>query len=67
MFKLVRKDNRGNIEIYNPVLNDWGYWFEEDRLNSETALISWIRHLSGKNWITNRHIQDLIDLYGLAK
>ena len=39
-----------------------GYRIGLDRINTSGKLLNWILHLSVKNWITTRHIHELIEI-----
>lgn len=60
--KLVKRDGKGNIDFYHEGVKRWTYWIEEKEVETRRGLIRWIRHLSEKNWITTRHIVELIDV-----
>lgn len=38
------------------------YWIPWARCDSSAKLLGWIIHLCEKNWITNKHIAELIEL-----
>jgi hypothetical protein len=36
------------------------YWIDLDRIKTQRDLLEWVHHLSGKAWVTNRHIRQFI-------
>jgi len=38
------------------------YHIALSRISTKEELLSWVRHLLGKNWTTANHIRDIIDI-----
>lgn len=37
------------------------YWIELDRIKTRAALLEWVHHLLGKNWVTKEMLEQFIE------
>lgn len=56
---LMKTDKQG-ITLFDINFNNYEYFIEWNRIDQPTKLIDWILHLTEKDWVTNRTIQELI-------
>jgi len=56
----------GEVCFYHERNKNYNYRVAAEQLNTDSGLIHWIAHMTEKNWITTRHINELIrDVYPL--
>lgn len=54
------KIEKGEIGFYDG--HGWGYWLDLERIPNHEALVGWIHHLLGKEWITNEALGQFIEV-----
>uniref|UniRef100_A0A6H1ZIF9 Uncharacterized protein n=1 Tax=viral metagenome TaxID=1070528 RepID=A0A6H1ZIF9_9ZZZZ len=61
--RVVRSDGDGFIEFYNAIHSgNWEYSIATHEVQTRRGLLRWLHHLSEKNWITTKHLQQLIEV-----
>ena len=52
-----------SLKVYPDVPGrDHDYPIEYSRLDTAEKVVDWVRHLTGKGWITTRHLSALVDV-----
>jgi hypothetical protein len=52
---------RGDVlELCHERTKEWFYWIPLSEIQTRRGLIRWIDHLTEKEWITARHIHEMI-------
>lgn len=54
----IEIDEDGDILIFPHKSNE--YWIEKDRCDTYPKIVSWVEHLSGKQWITGELINEFV-------